>query len=62
MRAGWRFSAEWRLGRIELITEGALWSAQVLAESADTTIGEPFDLSHPRSSSSFRRDEYRLRR
>ena len=40
----WRFYAEWRLGRIELTTEDAPLAAQILAESSDEPIGEPFDL------------------
>jgi hypothetical protein len=41
---GWRLYAEWRLGRIELTTEDAPVVCQVLAESSDSPIGEPFDL------------------
>jgi hypothetical protein len=40
----WRFYSEWRLGRIELTTEGAPVVCQVLAESSDAAVGEPFDL------------------
>ena len=40
----WRFYAEWRLGRIELKTDDGPVVAQVLAESSDTPIGDPFDL------------------
>jgi hypothetical protein len=40
----WRFYSDWRLGRIELTTEDAPVVAQVLAESSDIPIGEPFDL------------------
>ncbi len=58
--AGWRFYAEWREGRIELITEDAPVVAQVLAESDDTTIGEPFDLV-TRAVITLPAGEYRLR-
>ena len=40
----WRFYDAWRLGRIELTTVDAPVVCQVLAESTDTPIGEPFDL------------------
>ena len=40
----WRIYAEWRLGRIELITDAAPVVCQVLAELSDDPIGEPFDL------------------
>ena len=40
----WGFYAEWRLGRVELLTEEAPLRVQVLAESSDTPIGEPFDV------------------
>ncbi len=42
---GWRFYAGWRMGRIELITEGEPVVMQVLAERSDTAIGEAFDLA-----------------
>ena len=40
----WRFYAEWRLGRIELINDGIALTGQVLSEPGDESIGEPFDL------------------
>jgi outer membrane protein assembly factor BamB len=40
----WVCYGEWRLGRIELTTEGAPVVCTVLAESSDTAFGEPFDL------------------
>ncbi len=40
----WRFYDAWRQGQIELTTVDAPVVAQVLAESTDTPIGEPFDL------------------
>ncbi len=40
----WRFYDAWRFGRIELTTVDAPVVVQVLAESSDTPIGEPFDL------------------
>jgi hypothetical protein len=39
---GWRFSSDWRLGRVVLSTDGPPLTAQVLAESRDEPIGEPF--------------------
>ena len=41
---GWWFYSGWRLGRIELTTEGEPVVAQVLDETLDVEIGEPFDL------------------
>ena len=40
---GWRYYSDWRLGRVELTTDGPPLTAQVLAESGDEPIGEPFD-------------------
>ena len=40
----WSFCALWRLGRIELTTDGAPLVCQVMAESSDAPIGGPFDL------------------
>ena len=42
--AAWRFYAEWRLGRVELTTDSEPLVCQVIAESTDTPIGDPFDL------------------
>ena len=56
----WRLYAEWRLGRIELTTDGAPVVAQVLAETSDDPIGEPFDLV-TRAIVSLPAGEYRLR-
>ncbi len=42
--AVWRFYAWSRLGWIVLTSDGTPLRAQVLAESGDVTIGEPFDL------------------
>ncbi len=56
----WRFYAEWRLGRIELKTDDGPVVAQVLAESSDTPIGDPFDLV-TRAVVTLPDGEYRLR-
>ena len=56
----WRFCSEWRLGRIELTTEGAPVVCQVLAESSDLPIGEPFDLV-TRAIVALPAGDYRLR-
>jgi hypothetical protein len=41
---GWWFYTGWRSGRIELTTEGEPVLVEVLDETSDTEIGEPFDL------------------
>jgi hypothetical protein len=56
----WQFYSEWRLGRIELVTEDAPVVAQVLAETSDTPIGEPFDLV-TRAVVALPAGDYRLR-
>jgi hypothetical protein len=56
---GWRYYAEWRLGQIVLLTDGAPLVLQVLDESTDTAIGEPFDLVR-RAVVSLPAGEYRL--
>ncbi len=40
----WRFYSEWRLGRIELTTEGDSVVCQVLDATSDSAVGEPYDL------------------
>ena len=39
---GWRSYGDWRLGRVLLSTDGPPLTAQVLSESGDDPIGEPF--------------------
>ena len=56
----WRLYDGWRIGRIELTTEGAPLVCQVLAERSDTAIGDPFDLV-TRAVVSLPAGEYRLR-
>jgi hypothetical protein len=58
--AGWRIYAEWRLGQIVLLTDDAPLVVQVLGESSDAAIGEPFDLVR-RAVVSLPAGEYRLR-
>jgi hypothetical protein len=57
---GWRFYAEWRLGQIVLLTDDEPLVVQVLGESSDTPLGEPFDLVK-RAVLSLPAGEYRLR-
>ncbi len=57
---GWWVYTGWRTGRIELTTRGAPVGAQVLAESSDTAIGEPFDLV-TRAVLALPAGDYRLR-
>ena len=45
---GWRFHAESRLGRVELTNDGIPLTVQVLSESGDEAIGEPFGLIRAR--------------
>jgi hypothetical protein len=40
----WRFYSEWRLGRVELTTDGPPLTVQVLPETGDQPFGEPFDV------------------
>ena len=56
----WRVYDGWRQGRIELTTDGEPVVGQVLAESSDDPIGEPFDLVS-RAVLSLPAGEYRLR-
>ena len=56
----WRFYAEWRQGRIELTTDGAPLVCQVIAETSDEPVGEPFDLV-TRAVVGLPAGEYRLR-
>jgi outer membrane protein assembly factor BamB len=58
--AGWRSYGEWRLGRVVLTTDGPPLRAQVLAESADEPIGEPFDVG-TRTLLPLPAGDYRLR-
>ena len=59
--AGWRFYLGWRMGRIELTTEGEpWWRAQVLEEASDVAIGEPFDIA-TRAVVTLPEGDYRLR-
>ena len=44
----WHLYAGWRLGRIELITAGALLRA-VFPESGDEPLGDPFDVAEARN-------------
>ena len=41
----WRTYAEWRLGRVELTTDGSPLTVQVLSETGDEPIGESFELA-----------------
>jgi outer membrane protein assembly factor BamB len=58
--AGWWFYSEWRIGRIELTTDGDPLVLQVLEESSDTSIGEPFDMID-RAFLALPAGEYKLR-
>jgi hypothetical protein len=44
LSVGWWSYSGWRMGRIELTTDREPVVAQVLDETSDTAIGEPFDL------------------
>ena len=57
---GWRYYNESKLGRVELLTEGEPVVAQVLDESRDLAVGEPFDLA-TRAVVSLPEGDYRLR-
>ena len=52
---GWWIYTDWRLGRLELSTEGEPLTVRVLAETTDTPIGEPIELVTRARSWSFRR-------
>ncbi len=56
----WGLYDEWRRGRIELTSDGAPVVCQVLAETSDDPIGEPFDLI-TRAIVSLPAGDYRLR-
>jgi PQQ-like domain len=58
--AGWLLYSEWRIGQIELTTDGDPLVVQVLAETSDTAIGEPFDMIS-RAVVALPAGEYRLR-
>jgi len=57
---GWRYYTEWRLGQVVLTTDGPPLRAEVLPESGDEPIGEPFDLV-TRATFSLPAADYRLR-
>ncbi len=57
---GWRYYTESRIGRVELLAEGEPVVAQVLDESGDLAVGEPFDLA-TRAVVSLPGGDYRLR-
>ena len=56
----WHLYAGWRLGRIELTTEGAPLRVQVFRESGDEPIGDAFDVAE-RAVLSLPAGDYRLR-
>jgi hypothetical protein len=58
--AGWRAYTEWRLGRIELKNDGPPLTAQLLPESGDAPLGEPFEIVE-RSTLALPAGDYRLR-
>ncbi len=58
--AAWRLHGEWRLGRVELTTDGPPLLLQVLDESGEEPIGEPVDLV-TRTTLVLPDGEYRLR-
>ena len=58
--AGWRYYTEWRLGRVVLTTDGPALTAQVLPESGDEPISEPFAIGE-RGVLSLPAGDYRLR-
>jgi len=57
---GWRFYSDWRLGTLVLTTDGPPLTAQVLAETGDEPIGEPFAVG-TRSVRPLPAGDYRLR-
>ncbi len=57
---GWRYYSNWQLGRVELTTNGPPLTVQVLAESEDEPIVEPFDFG-TRTVLSLPAGDYRLR-
>ncbi len=58
--AAWRLYDHWRLGRVELSNGGPPLVVQVLDESGETPIGEPFDLV-ARTTLTLPDGDYRLR-
>ena len=57
---GWWWYSQWRLGRIVLTNHGIPLLVQVLPESGDEPLDEPFDLVH-RSTLALPAGDYRLR-
>ena len=58
--AGWRYYSQWRLGRIILTNQGIPLLAQLIPETGDEPMGEPFDLV-ARSTLSLPSGDYRVR-
>ncbi len=58
--AAWRYYSHWRLGRIILTNDGIPLLAQLLPESGDEPLAEPFDVV-ARSTLSLPAGDYRLR-
>jgi hypothetical protein len=58
--AAWRFYSEWRLGQVELTTDGPPLTVQVLPETGDQPLGEPIDVVS-RYVLSLTAGEYRLK-
>src|SRR5262249_7259549 len=58
--AAWSYYAEWRLGRIVLTNDGAPLIAQVLPQSGDEPLGQPFDVV-TRAVVALTDGDYRLR-
>ena len=58
--AVWNVCAQWRLGWIELTSDGPPLTAQVLPESGDAPLGEPFHVLN-RSTVALPEGDYRLR-
>ncbi len=57
---GWWLYASWRVGEIELTTEGQPLIVQLLEEASDSPVGEPFELA-ARRVVTLPEGEYRLR-
>jgi hypothetical protein len=57
---GWRYYREWRMGQVVVTTDGPPLRAEVLPESGDEPIGEPFDVV-TRAALSLPAGDYRLR-
>ncbi len=57
---GWRHYEDWRSGEVVLRTDGAPLRAQVLTESNDERVGEPFDVG-TRTPRRLPAGDYRLR-